>query len=91
VIDHLYIDFFFSLVDKEYTPPPSINKRAIAVAFTKVGVKKVVGFASVGGMHTELHPGLVLIPDDYFNPWAVMNLFDNKETALSESPFSLWG
>ena len=76
--------FFFFFTAKDYTPPPSINKRAIVAAFIKVGVKKVVGFASVGGMKPDLVPGLVVVPDDYFSPWAIINLYDDKNCAISE-------
>jgi len=48
----------------------------------KLGISKVVAFASVGGMHSELHPGLVLIPDDYVNFWTTVSLNNNKDSAI---------
>ena len=63
-------------------------------AFKKIGVKKVIGFASVGGMKPDLSPGLVVVPDDYFSPWAIINLYNDKNCAISELsfffPFSLF-
>eukprot|EP01091_Cochliopodium_minus_P019528 TRINITY_DN8236_c0_g1_i2.p1 TRINITY_DN8236_c0_g1~~TRINITY_DN8236_c0_g1_i2.p1 ORF type:complete len:249 (+),score=71.08 TRINITY_DN8236_c0_g1_i2:60-806(+) len=56
-----------------YNPPHLIPNLAIAAAFSKLGVKQIIGFASVGSMKTELGVGTVVIPDDIFNIWNIVS------------------
>ncbi len=44
-------------------PPHRINYRANLWALRAAGVQQVVGLATVGGIHPELGPGVISIPD----------------------------
>ncbi|MEK6748591.1 MAG: S-methyl-5'-thioinosine phosphorylase [Pseudomonadota bacterium] len=44
-------------------PPHKINYRANVYALKEVGVKKVIAVAAVGGIHADLTPGRLVVPD----------------------------
>ncbi len=44
-------------------PPHEVNYRANLWALQAQGVKQVVGVNSVGGIHAELKPGVIVLPD----------------------------
>lgn len=68
--------------EREYTQPHAINYRAIALALKQVGVSKVICFGSVGSLRKEIRPGTVVIPDDYFNLWNIISLYDDARAHI---------
>jgi 5'-methylthioadenosine phosphorylase len=50
-----------------YRPPHRIPHHAHVAALESLGVASVIGFASVGALHDSLHPGSVVIPNDYLS------------------------
>ena len=59
-------------------PPHKLNHHANLVALKECGVKYVVAVNSTGSLQSELAPGSLLVPDDYFNPWAIKTFFDDR-------------
>ncbi len=53
--------------ESAYRPPHRIPHHAHVLAFQALGVREVVGFASVGALAEEPAPGKVVIPDDYLS------------------------
>jgi 5'-methylthioadenosine phosphorylase len=50
-----------------YRPPHRIPHRAHVLAFEALGIDRVVGLNSVGGLRADLSPGTVVVPDDYLS------------------------
>jgi len=48
-------------------PPHRINYRANLYAMKKLGVEWIVSVSAVGSMREEIHPGDVLVPDQYID------------------------
>jgi len=44
-------------------PPHQVNYRANIWALHHLGVKKVIGVAAVGGIHSRMGPGCLVVPD----------------------------
>lgn len=59
-------------------PPHKLNHHANLAALKECGVKYVVAVNSVGSLQSEISPGSLLVPDDYFNPWAVKTFFADR-------------
>lgn len=59
-------------------PPHKINHKANIMAFKELGVKKVIGICSVGGVSKKMRPGSVTIPEDYINFSNVQTFFDKE-------------
>ena len=59
-------------------PPHKINHRANMLAFSKLGVNKIISFTSVGSLKLELSPTEIILPDDYINLWNIPTYFDDK-------------
>jgi len=59
-------------------PPHRLNHKANLVALKEYGVKYVVAVNSTGSLKSSLPPGSLLLPDDYFNPWAIKTFFDDR-------------
>lgn len=59
-------------------PPHKINHRANLKALKACGVRQIVAVNSTGSLKESLLPGSLLIPDDYFNPWAIQTFFDDR-------------
>ena len=55
---------------KENIPPHRINHQANISALSKLGIKYIFSFNSVGSLKKEIKPGDFLVPSDYidFNP-----------------------
>lgn len=70
-------------------PPHKLNHRANIAALKECGVKYAVAVNSTGTLNSSLPPGSLLLPDDYFNPWAIKTFFDDRlefvTPGLSES------
>eukprot|EP01083_Nonionella_stella_P175827 613440_1 len=65
--------------DVEYLAPHLINFQAIAWGMNVLGVKTVVGFTSVGSMKPEIPKNSVLVPDDYFNLFRPISMFEDQQ------------
>jgi 5'-methylthioadenosine phosphorylase len=48
-------------------PPHRINYRANLYALKKLGAEQVVSFSAVGSMKETIHPGDVVLPDQFFD------------------------
>ncbi|UCF07264.1 MAG: MTAP family purine nucleoside phosphorylase [Thermoplasmata archaeon] len=59
-------------------PPHKINHKANISAFKGKGISKVIGVNSVGSLKPEISPPTILIPHDYFNPWDIATIFDDR-------------
>ncbi len=58
-------------------PPHQLNHRANISALKECGVNYVVAVNSTGSLKSDLPPGALVLPDDYFNPWAIKTFFDD--------------
>lgn len=58
-------------------PPHRVNHRANLWALRKARVSGVVGTSSVGSLKEEIPPGTLVVPDDYFAPWAIPTYHDD--------------
>ena len=59
-------------------PPHRINNRANLLALKQCGVRFLVAVNSTGSLIRALKPGSLVVPDDYFNPWAIPTFFDDR-------------
>ena len=59
-------------------PPHKLKHRANIAALKECGVKYVLAVNSTGSLKADLPPGSLLLPDDYFNPWAIKTFFDDR-------------
>ncbi|KAF0683790.1 Aste57867_24174 [Aphanomyces stellatus] len=57
-----------------YNQPANINFRAILTALKQENVDCVIGIYSVGSMRLDIPIGQLIIPDDYFNPFHILNI-----------------
>ncbi|MFQ5443048.1 MAG: S-methyl-5'-thioadenosine phosphorylase [Nitrospinales bacterium] len=48
-------------------PPSEINFRANIFAMKKVGVERIISVSAVGSMKEEIHPGHIVIPDQFID------------------------
>lgn len=60
----------------EYSPPHSINTKAIFKALSQCNVTKIIAFGSVGSLKRDYPPGTILLADDIFNLWNTITFFD---------------
>ena len=58
----------------KYTQPGNINFKAIVSAFAQLKVDTILSVYSVGSMDTSLSLGTLILPDDYFHPFAIQSL-----------------
>ena len=59
-------------------PPHKLNHHANLEALKECGVRYIVAVNSTGSLQSELLPGSLLVPDDYFNPWVIKTFFDDR-------------
>ena len=59
-------------------PPHRINHHANLMALKKAGVTMVVAVNSTGSLKNTIQPGSLVVPDDYFNPWAIKTFYDDR-------------
>jgi len=64
--------------DRGDIPPHRINHRANIKALAFLGVKGIIGVNSVGSLRRDIVPGTLVVPDDYFSPWAVETFYDDR-------------
>ena len=59
-------------------PPHKLNHQANIAALKECGVDYIIAVNSTGSLKSSLPPGSLLLPDDYFNPWAIKTFFDDR-------------
>eukprot|EP01083_Nonionella_stella_P141694 437063_1 len=77
--DVVFCQRYQSNPDVENLAPHLINFQAIAWGMKALGVKTVVGFTSVGSMKPEIPKNSVLVPDDYFNLFRPISMFEDQQ------------
>eukprot|EP01087_Luapelamoeba_hula_P007667 TRINITY_DN1872_c1_g1_i1.p1 TRINITY_DN1872_c1_g1~~TRINITY_DN1872_c1_g1_i1.p1 ORF type:complete len:264 (+),score=50.28 TRINITY_DN1872_c1_g1_i1:44-835(+) len=85
VVLHFAKDFIFvqrhqADPDKTYTQPHLVNHRAIVTALHQCGVQRTISFSSVGSLRKNATPGTLVIPDDFFDIWHIITLFDDARS-----------
>lgn len=70
--------FFLQRHQTPPVPPHKLNHQANLAALKECGVKYIVAINSTGSLQSEFSPGSLLVPDDYFNPWAIKTFFDDR-------------
>ena len=70
--------FFLQRHGTPPVPPHKLSHHANLSALKECGVKYIVAVNSTGSLQSELSPGSLLVPDDYFNPWAIKTFFDDR-------------
>jgi len=73
---------------RHYVLPHAINHRANLKALYDVGVEEIIGIHSTGSLKKVLHPGTIVIPDDFLTLTATPTIFNKRAVhitpALSE-------
>lgn len=60
-------------------PPHLVNYRANMWALHEQGVRDVVSVATVGGIHADLQPGIIVLPDQIIDyTWGRKSTFDDQ-------------
>ena len=59
-------------------PPHKLNHHANLSALKECGARCIIAVNSTGSLRSDLPPGSLLVPDDYFNPWAIKTFFDDR-------------
>jgi len=59
-------------------PPHRLNHRANIAAAKESGAAKIVAINSVGSLKESLHPGTLVIPDDFVSPWRIETFYDDQ-------------
>jgi len=72
-----------------YVVPSSIPFVAIAAAFKKLGIEKVIAFGSTGSMKPTISIGSIVIPDDIFSVWNLISAFTSDMRAHIVPQFDL--
>ena len=62
---------------RDGVPPHRINHRANLSALALAGVDRIVAFGSCGSLKPEIHPGSVIIPDDYISATDIPSIHDH--------------
>ena len=70
--------FFLQRHGTPPVPPHKLNHHANLAALKECGVRNIVAVNSTGSLQSDLPPGSLLLPDDYFNPWAIKTFFDDR-------------
>ncbi len=69
----------------EYILPHRINHHANLQALKDLGVTEVVGINSTGSLRKNLHPGMIVIPDDFITLTATPTIHQNKAVHITPS------
>eukprot|EP01088_Endostelium_zonatum_P009571 TRINITY_DN22833_c0_g1_i1.p1 TRINITY_DN22833_c0_g1~~TRINITY_DN22833_c0_g1_i1.p1 ORF type:complete len:268 (-),score=62.56 TRINITY_DN22833_c0_g1_i1:11-781(-) len=64
---YVFVQRHKSNPEKPYSPPHLINAKAILAGLQKVGVTRIVCFASVGSLKEDIPVSTMVICDDFFN------------------------
>ncbi len=70
--------FFLQRHGMPLVPPHKLSHHANLLALKECGAKYIVAVNSTGSLQSDLQPGSLLVPDDYFNPWAIKTFFDDR-------------
>lgn len=65
-----------------YTPPHKINFKGIMEALKMLGCVKVLAFGSVGSLKSHISVGTLVVPDDYFNVWNPIAMYDDARAHI---------
>lgn len=69
-----------------YRPPHLINHRANFHAISQFNVDAVIAVASVGSLQKSIHPGTLIIPDDYFSICSpLFSVYDDQRAHIVPS------
>ncbi|EQC41411.1 hypothetical protein SDRG_01380 [Saprolegnia diclina VS20] len=66
----------------EYKQPRNINYHAIVTALKELNCDCIIGVYSVGSMTTTIPIGSMAIPNDYFNPFDIINISSHYEAHI---------
>ncbi len=69
----------------EYILPHKINHHANLQALKDLGVTDVIGINSTGSLKKNLHPGMIVIPDDFITLTATPTIHQNKAVHITPS------
>ena len=69
----------------EYILPHRINHPANLQALKDLGVTEVIGINSTGSLKKNLHPGMIIIPDDFITLTATPTIHQNKALHITPS------
>jgi 5'-methylthioadenosine phosphorylase len=69
----------------EYILPHKINHHANLQALKDHGVTDVIGINSTGSLKKNLHPGMIVIPDDFITLTATPTIHQNKALHITPS------
>lgn len=70
---------------RDHILPHAINHRANLKALKDFSVSEVVGINSTGSLKTYLHPGMIVIPDDFIMLTATPTIYQNKAVHIIPS------
>ncbi len=59
-------------------PPHRINHQKHLSALKRSGVQRIISFGSVGSLSADLHPGTLVMVDDYFAPFKPATFNNDK-------------
>ncbi len=82
---------FLARHGKEHTiPPHKINYRANIWALQNVGVSEIIGIAAVGGIHKDIPPEKIVIPDQIidYTYGRHQTFFEDEHTGVSHIDFT---
>ena len=72
--------------DGQFVPPHNVNYHGNVWALREAGATRIVGVYSVGGLRLELGPGTLIVPDDYFCPWAPVTYSERGDSCKFIAP-----
>jgi 5'-methylthioadenosine phosphorylase len=64
-------------------PPHIISHQAHMTALKEHGVTSIIGVNSTGSLKHDIHPGSLVIPDDYINLWGEQTFFNDTLTHIT--------
>jgi len=67
------------------TPPHKINHKKNIMTLKKQGVGLIIGVNSVGSLKIKIHPGSIVVPDDYINLFQVQTIFNTRKEHIVPS------
>lgn len=70
---------------QNYIMPHLINHRANLKALKDIGVLEIVGINSTGSLKKSLHPGKIIVPDDFITLTATPNIFKKGAAHITPS------
>lgn len=65
--------------------PHLINHRANLKALKDIGVTEIVGINSTGSLKKDLHPGMIVVPNDFITLTATPTIYQNSTVHITPS------